>query len=98
MMNAEFEWSDSLSRHRADVQAIIAVGIGGGFAVLETVVGNDLWNSDSSEYFADPDDLFYEGDEPPKEPGLYRFTGYTSTLHGDEWNHHGSYEKLPLNQ
>lgn len=94
--HARFQWSESTNDLKANVEAIVAVGACGGFAVINTIVGNDLWNKDQDKHAGCSDELFNNGDSPPQEVGLYRFIGYTKTLGGDEWDHHGIYIALPL--
>jgi hypothetical protein len=74
----------------------IAIGIGGGFAVMEVITPNDYLMTDVKEYGQYPDDLFYNGSEPPKEPGIYIFDGVTHihSTGGGEWWHKGEFKKV----
>lgn len=53
-----------------------------------------------NEFAGSLEDLFYEGTEPPKEPGIYRFVGEARTHPEGGPNEpvtfHGKFQPIPL--
>jgi len=77
-----------------NVKLKVAIGIGYGGCIVEILEGEDNIKIDAKEYGGSLDDFFYEGAEPPKEPGIYIFTGASHGIPGsDEFpRYHGAFE------
>lgn len=80
-----------------DVTLKVAIGLGGGGCIVEVTKGSEMVKTDTAEYGGCLDDFFYEGSVPPKEPGVYLFSGSMHGIPGsDEFPcYRGTFEPAP---
>ena len=63
--------------------------------IIEILETHPRFTDDAKNYTVD--ELFYEGAELPKQPGIYMFEGHSESSY-DEITHHGKFTKLSHQQ
>jgi len=78
------------------VKLKVAIGLGGGGCILEVIEGCPETKADADEYGGYLDDFFHNGTEPPKETGIYSFSGYAQGCWGSDsmLEYHGEFTRL----